>query len=211
MALIKKLLFCLFISINFISINFCLGAQNIYFASEIDRLEKLSEIPEQKGRAFTDLARLYQLSGNREKALEYWMAASAADPLWRDDSALLEAVKLLISMGEFDRAGAELRTILLSNRDEEIQKSAMVLFAQLEAYKTGDCEPLIFLADNANLKKYQNSIFYTLWKISYNESWKTRLLISFPNSAETEIIRETPGIRAAMTPQWLLLPLRTAD
>lgn len=181
------------------------AAQNVHLASEIERLERLAQTPGQKVNAYSRMARLYQLSGNREKALEHWMAAAYAEPGGRNDYALLEAVKCMISTGEYDKAAAELRTILISARDLQIRYSAENLFAQLEAFKTGDYGPLsqlVFSGTNGQ------SILFTLWKISDDDSYRNELLRLFPGSVEAEIARGRTGITAAYTPQWLLFPER---
>ncbi|MCL2479276.1 MAG: SPOR domain-containing protein [Treponema sp.] len=203
MALINKpLILSLFLVFALVPLH----AQNLNLASEIERLEQLADDPQQKLQALSDLARLYQLSGNNEKALEYRLAASLADPSGPNDQNLLEAAKLLISMGEFDKAGAELRTILLSSQDEQIRKQALLLNAQIEAFRSGDCGPLGFMADNPDFSDSQSNVLFTLWKISGDDSWKTRLLGSFPGSTEAAIADGNSGLSCAMTAQWLLLP-----
>ena len=185
-------------------------SQNTFLVSEIERMEKLAEDPAQASRALVNMAQLYQLSGNREKACEVYFTASAASPQKRDDRILLEAVKLLISMGEFDKAGAELRTILISARDTEVRQSALLINAQLEAFKTGDCGPLGSMADDPDGYFSGSGVLYTLWKISEDDLWKAKLLSFFPRSIEAGIAGKLPGIDQAMTVQWLLLPARTA-
>ncbi|MCL2833968.1 MAG: SPOR domain-containing protein [Treponema sp.] len=203
MGSIRKLFFIfIFLAFGY----FSLQAQSVSLASEISRLEKLAEDPALKKDAFERLARLYQLSGNREKALEYRM--SAAEPGKRDDNSVLETVKLLISMGEFEKADAELRTILLSSRDAEVQQSALLLNAELEAFRSGDCLPLAYLTDNPGFNADTSGIFYTLWKISGDDSWKSKILDSFPRSAEAAMLSNSSVIVPAMTVQWLLLPPR---
>ena len=206
-AELLKCFICSFF-IFFLLFIFPLNAQGVSLSSEIERLETLAENQAQRHEALTQLARLYQLSGNREKALELWLAASAPQGSTRDNKALLEAVKLLISMGEFDRAGAELRTILMTNRDEDIQVSAWYLNAQLEIFKSGNHEPLNQLAGIPQFSAVHSKVFYTLWRVSNDASWRTSLINSYPRSVEAGILSQNSRINAAFTPQWLLLPPR---
>ena len=177
-------------------------------STEIERLEMLASNPAQRQEALIQLARLYQLLGNREKALELWTAVSAAAPGARNDKALLEAVKLLISMGEFDKAAAELRNILMTNRTQDIQLSAWHLNAQLEIFRSGNYEPLNQLAGIPDFSNVHSRILYTLWRVCDDASWRTSLINLYPRSVEAGIAGENPGIKAVFTPQWLLLPPR---
>ena len=201
--------FFLFFSLGFIFFNVIpANAQTVYLASELEKLEKLSVSSAYKTESLERMARLYQLSGNSEKALENWLAAVSAEPGKRNDSALLEAVKLLVSLGEFSRAEAELRTILISAQEMEIRQSALNLYAQLEAFKTGDYEPLGILAESQTASLNISGVFYTIWKISGEQNWKNRLLNLYPKSIEAEIVRENSTVKPAYTPLWLLLPAR---
>ena len=185
-----------------------LGAQSLFLAPEIEKLERLAQTSEQRHETLLRLARLYQLSGNKEKALESWITAAYTEPGKRDDYALLEAAKLWISMGEYDRAGSDLRMIILTNQDEKIQHSALYLSAQLHVFRTGDGGPLSQFAEIPGYRGVQSRIFYTLWKITGETVWRTRLLNTFPRSPEAEIARGNTGIVAAITPQWLFFPPR---
>ena len=202
-ALVRKLVFLILLG----SIP-PLFAQSFQLTEEIENLEKLTRIPEQKREAYIQLAQLHHLSGNREKALESWIAASYADPDKRDIEALLEAVKLWISMGDYDKAGAELKAVLLSNCEQKILESALYLSAQLNAFKKGDGDDLKQLVNIPLYKDLQSRMFYTLWKITQDSSWRTRLLNAYPKSPEAEISEGKAGIAAAVTPQWLFFPLR---
>ena len=187
-----------------------LNAQTVLLTSEIERLDRLTRTPAQKYDSLVSMARLYQLSGNSERALEYWTAAAAsitgsnAAEAQKRDNALLEAAKLLISMGEFEKAAAEIRTILLGSRDENMQQSALYLNAQLEAFKTGDPSPLHYMM-NTGMQGNQSGIIYTIWKITGDVSWKANLLNTYPRSVEAEIARGNSAINAATTPQWVFL------
>ena len=198
-------------SIFFLGIIIPLGAQAALLNPEIERLERLSQVPLHRHGALVQLARLHHLSGDREKALESWIGAAYADPGKRDDQALLEAAKLLVSMGEYDQAGAELRTVLLTNNDHRVQQAAWLLYAELEAFRTRDPSALSHLLDFPIYAEIQSRIFYTLWRITEDTSWRTRLLNSHSQSPEAEIVRERNGIIAVSNPHWLLLPPRESS
>ena len=196
----------LILTIFFLGLINSLGAQIYLLVPEIERLERLTQDPAYRHGALVQLARLHQLSGDRERALQSWISAAYADPRTRDDWALLEAAKLMISIGEYDRAGAELRTILLGSNDQRTQEAASLLFAQLEAFRNRNTSALSYLLDFPIYSELQSRILYTLWRITEDTSWRTRLLNSYPQSPEAEIARDS--IIAAYTPQWLLFPPR---
>ena len=191
-----------------------LGAQTSFLAREIEGLEALAAAPATRHSALVRLARLYQLSGNREKALEYWNAAIVSEPNTRDDHAYLEALKILISLGEYERASIGLRNILSTNRDEEIFNTALYLSAMLDAFRNGNPAVLSQLSEHSGYVQLRSTILYTLWRITGDASWKNKLAGAFPRSPEAQIARaaegylEGPAIRAAATAQWLLFPGR---
>ena len=192
------------IPIFILGLSVSLDAQGLLLAPEIERLEKQALIQDQKHEAATSLARIYQLSGNREKALENWVTAVSAEPGKVDYYALLEAVKLWISIGDYEKAGAELRAIIFSCTDEKILYSAQFLSAQLYAFRTGSGEPLSYFIQNPAYRLIQSRIFYTLWKTTENPCWKSMLLEAYPQSPEAEILKNNSSVSAAVTPQWLL-------
>jgi tetratricopeptide (TPR) repeat protein len=184
-----------------------LEAQGLFLAPEIERLETLAQNPSQRHDALSQLARLYQLSGNREKALETWNAAVYAQSNSRDDNAYLEAIRLLISMGEYEQAAVELRTLVSTSRDEGILQTARYLNVQADFFANGS-DDLSMLADNSAYVNIRSQIYYTLWRASGDAVWKTRLLNMFPQSPEAEIAMGINGVTAAVTPQWLFFTPR---
>ena len=95
-----------------------------------------------------------------------------------------------------------------SSKDETILQSALHLSAELHAFRTRNGNPLSNFLGIPGYQGVQSRIVYTLWKITEDTSWKTMLLTAFPRSPEAEIARETTGVKPAITPQWLFLPLR---
>ncbi|MDR0312531.1 MAG: SPOR domain-containing protein [Treponema sp.] len=204
-------LYCALFLVLFMGFFVRLDAQSVFLAPEIERLERLAANPAQRQDALYQLARLYQLSGNREKAFETWSAAINAQSGIRDDNAWLEAIKLLISMGEYERASAELRTLISSASDWGIMESALYLSAQIEVFGNGNPNALSALVDNPGYAGLLSRIYYTLWKASDDAAWKNRLLGSYPRSPEAEIARDTNGVIAAITPQWLFFSPRDSS
>jgi tetratricopeptide (TPR) repeat protein len=187
---------------------FSLNAQNTAgvasLAAELEKLEQPQVNPAHKHDALARLARLSQLSGNREKAAQTWSEATGADPARKDDSALLEASRLYLSLGEYEKAEAGIHALLSGSRNEE----ALLLDAQLAAFQTGDLQALTRLAAAPAWASWRSGIYYTLWKISGAQTWKTKLLAEYPQSPEARIARGSPNTAAAATPQWLLFPGR---
>ncbi|MDR1566765.1 MAG: SPOR domain-containing protein [Treponema sp.] len=186
---------------------FPLNAQNgsgaVSLAAEMDRLEKQQALPAQKSDALFRQARLYQLAGNYEKAAQAWR--EGANPSPADTRALLEASRLFISLGEYDKAESGIK-VLFAAGDES--PGVMLLNAQLQAFKTGDTQALALLAADPACAVMRSGIYYTLWKITGIQAWKTRLLVEYPQSPEARIARDAAGIIPAGSPQWLLFPGR---
>ena len=186
---------------------FPLFAQNVSLTGEISRLEKLSSSPGvERYNAFLSLARLQQLSGNPEAALKAYEGALAAFP--GDGLLLLEQGRLLISLGEYEKASVAVAALLARDQDREIVIQGRYLFAQLEAFRSGNTQILAALAKEADFAEYRSGIYYTLWKLTALSSWRTGLVAEFPQSPEAKIAAAAAGVDSAPTPLWLLFPGR---
>jgi tetratricopeptide (TPR) repeat protein len=172
--------------------------------AEIGKAENLPRNPAEKYEALLRLARLFQLSGNPERAAAAWIEAANAAPDGRDDRALLEGCRILIALGEYEKAGEGIRAALASGR-EKIR--AGYLAALYNAFR-GDDSALIRMAGDPDFAPYRSEIYYTLWKISGARHWKTRLLEEFPQSPEAMIAAGAEGVSPAITAHWLLFPGR---
>ena len=203
MGLIKVTGACLLLFFLVLPIGAQTASPSRLLAADLEKLEQESSKLAGKQEALKTMARLQQLSGNREKALEAWTAASNADPSKPDYEALLEVSRLLISMGEYDRAEAEFRK-LSGLEDAVIDARAQLTMAQLEAFNLGDTSKLQQLAADSLFVSLRGEIYYTLWKISGAESWKNKLTAEFPDSPEARISSAAGTVKAAATPQWLL-------
>jgi hypothetical protein len=162
----------------------------------------------ERRRAFEGLARLYHLSGNMEGAAKAWTDAAFAEQGYRDDGDLLEGAACFIALGEMERAEASVQTVLLTSRDERALFRARYLEAQLAAFRSADTSALIALIDNAGYGEWKPAIYYTLWKISGADTYKSRLLEEYPLSPEARILRGDDVVNAGVSALWLLFPGR---
>ncbi|MDR1948504.1 MAG: hypothetical protein LBQ38_03860, partial [Spirochaetaceae bacterium] len=178
-------------------------------SGEIQRIEKLLEDSRISGRerreALIGLARLWALSGSRERAAEAWIEAAFAEPGYRDDASLLEGTRCLIALGEFEKAGANVTAILQTGRDMAAQNRARYLGAWIEAFRTGNTGTLASFPDDPEYSSEGSALLYTLWKISGGESWKIRLEIDYPESPEARIARGGGPVGGKPTAMWLLM------
>jgi tetratricopeptide (TPR) repeat protein len=129
MGLTRKF-FALFFLFTFSSLPAAENPQSL--SSEISRLEKLaasSASSQERNNAFLALARLYQLSGNNEAALKAWDDALKLNS--GDGRLLLERARLLISLGEYEKALESLAAIFTGSHAKEFLLEARFLIAQL--------------------------------------------------------------------------------
>ena len=183
-------------------------------AAEIETLWKTLQSPEvsPSGRreALTRLARFLTLSGNLEDAADAWFKAAAAEPGKRDDMSLLKGARCLIAMGEFDAAEEYVKTVLFTGEIWEVQIEARYLGAQIQAFKTGNGAVLDAFLRSAEYADKRPSTLYTLWRITGQDAYKSRLETDFPSSPEARISRDLPAgqVQRASTAMWILLPGR---
>lgn len=200
-------LFFLFALLPLFAQNEAAKSAPVSLASELARLEKLGaagQSPRERYDAFMSLARLYQLSGNSEAALKACDGALAASP--GDGQALLVQTRLLLSLGEYEKAGTALNALIGKDQEKGLLQQGWYLGAQLEAFNSGNTMPLAVLADDPDFAVYRAGIYYTLWKLTGLSSWQTRLIAEFPQSPEAKIAGG--GMDSAVTPLWLLYPGR---
>ncbi|MDR0629355.1 MAG: SPOR domain-containing protein [Treponema sp.] len=164
----------------------------ILLADEIRRLEetvKISKLPaRERQEAFIRLAQLLQLTGNFEGAAKAWNDGALADPQNQHDTALLEGAFCLVALGEMDQAEAQIKPLLQSSHPGTRLK-ARYLHAQIQAFRSGELAPLQDLLDDPDYEGYTPGIYYTLWKLTGIERYKTRLLSIYPQSPEARIVQ----------------------
>ena len=175
-------------------------------ASELSRFERLStgaSLPERYD-AYMALAQLHRLSGNPEAALKACEGALALFP--RDGEALLEQARLLISLGEHEKASASAVRLFSPEQEKGYFLAGRFLEAQTEAFRSGDVQALAALADEPEFSEYRSVAYYTLWHLTDLPTWKSRLSLELPQSPEAGIAGGR--VLPAATPLWLLFPGR---
>jgi hypothetical protein len=181
------------------------------FQTETARLRELISSPEtaprQRHNLLVELAELLRLSGDNEGAATVWKDAAVAVPGERDDRAVLERAACLMAIGEWDEAAAAVRLVLLTSRNAPgIILRAKYLAAQIEAFTRGDTVALEFYLDDPDYASLKPSIYYTLYIIARDETYKNRLITEYPASPETRLLTDdTIPFPGAM---WLLYPGR---
>jgi hypothetical protein len=165
--------------------------------------------------ALIRLARLLQFSGDLEGATQAWMDAVFAEPGKRDDTAQLEVARCFIAMGELDKAEANVKVVALNTQDGKTLLDARYLEAQLGGFRSGDTVPLVALINDPDYREYRPRIYYTLWKISGDALYKSRLLSEYASSPEGIITGEelringgSIALSASPSALWLLFPGR---
>ena len=193
--------------ILFFFAGFTLFAQSaVPLASELYRLERLSVGGAARERydAYMGLVQLHRLSGNPEAALKAAEGALALFP--RDGKALLEQTRLLISLGDFERASEAAAGLLRPEQEKEFYVAGRYLGALAEAFRSGNVQALAALAGEPDFSGYLGAIYYTIWRLSDLSSYRSRLTSEAPLSPEAGIAGGK--VLPAATPLWLLYPGR---
>jgi tetratricopeptide (TPR) repeat protein len=187
----------------------------ILLVDEMRRLEetvKISQLPSrERQEAFVRLAQLLQLIGNFEEAAKAWKDAALSDPQNQHDTALLEGAFCLVALGEMDQAEAQIKPLLQSPHPSTRLKARYV-HAQIQAFRSGELSPLRALLDDPDYERYTPGIYYTLWKLSAIELYKTRLLATYPQSPEARIVQGTSNsgpVSPLPLALWFLFPGRS--
>jgi hypothetical protein len=162
--------------------------------------------------ALAELALLRELSGDLEGASSAWADAAFAAGEGRDDTALLEAARCLIAIGEIDRAFADLRTVLITGRDKVAISRARYLGAQLSAFR-GDEDAVATLSAFVDDDEYADrraTTLYLLWLLTSDGSFRDRLVTDHPKSPEATLASapERASVSISQTPLWLFFPAR---
>jgi hypothetical protein len=188
-------------------------SDRILLVEEIRRLEETVKVSKlsigERQEAFIRLAQIFQLTGNFGRAATAWNDAVLADPQNRHDSAVLEGAFCFVALGELDQAQAQVKSLLQSSQVGTRLK-ARYLNAQIQAFRSGALEPLQALLDDPDYERFIPGIYYTLWKLSNTERYKTRLLSIYPQSPEARILGASGNELVSPLPLalWLLFPGR---
>ena len=183
------------------------------FRAAVTELETSAADAGKKHDAYARLARLLYLSGETEKAAAAWENAAHAKPEKRDDAALAESAACYISIGDWDKADAIVKLLLLTARDDKsISARAVYLHGQIEALHNGNTAALGAIAGNPDYISYRPAIYYTLWRAGGSNDYRTKLLTEFPDSPEACSVADSGNrpkfVSALATAYWLLFPGR---
>ncbi|MDR1971947.1 MAG: SPOR domain-containing protein [Treponema sp.] len=185
--------------------------------SELRRLERLLNASDTAGRRenLNRLAYLRELSGDIEGAAAAWELAALAEPGVSAYRPLLRGAACFMALGEWERADAALKGILLDSRVGEIRLQAFFLAAHLEALRSGgtNTAALVSLSGEESYAEYRPQLYFSLWKFTGQESWRRKLVEAFPRSPEGRAAGSggpgSPAVHAAPSPMWLLFAGRS--
>jgi hypothetical protein len=152
-------------------------------------------------------ARLLQLTGDIEGSADSWMAVFSLE---NDNyAALLEAAFCFFAIGDFEKAEGNLSLVLNGTKNEGLLRRASYLNAKVEAFRLESLNSLIELSRNPSYELFRPAIYYTLWKLSEIENYKTQLLEEYPLSPEALIVNDDrPSISPIPSAMWILFPGR---
>lgn len=189
------------------------GVQTVSLDAELTSIRAVLSRQKISGKerhdALARLARVQMLSGDIEGAAATWEEAAYAETGKRDDAALMENTACLMSMGEWEKADANIKLVLLTGRDD--RKSyikAKFLGAQIEAFRSGNPIILDGYLNDDDFAQERAVIYYTLWKITGADEYKNRLVIEYPESPETKALLVDAGLNTGVSvfpgAMWLL-------
>ncbi|MDR1047754.1 MAG: SPOR domain-containing protein [Treponema sp.] len=224
-----RLSFPAFLFLLLLFSGFPLRAQEggVALGTEIQRIEKNLKSgafsPAEKHQALVKLARLQELSGNLESAAKTWGEAAVAEQGRQDEKSLLRKARCLAAMGDWEGASA---LVSPGSRDQSLRLEARYLEAQIEAFRSSDTSALLALLDYPGFAEIKPQVYFSLWKITGNGSWSSRLRSEYPESPEGRIAAEEgpdqgsggsgarAGKKAAVyikpSPLWLLMQGRAS-
>ncbi|OHE61650.1 MAG: hypothetical protein A2Y36_11065 [Treponema sp. GWA1_62_8] len=200
-----------FIILLALSIPASLPAADAKLAAELARSAAAAAAtpagPEKRA-AYRELAAFRELAGEGALAADAWREAAFAAAGERDDEALLEAARCLLASGEFDRAFADVRTVLLTGRDPAIQKRARLLGARISLLRGDDGAIPVFrtFVDDPEYSGDRPTNLFMLHFVTDDAALVTMLLTDHPDSPEALMLTETPDapVSLAPVPLWLL-------
>ncbi|MDR0557777.1 MAG: SPOR domain-containing protein [Treponema sp.] len=175
-------------------------------ALRFEKIAASSSSGRERKAAYTQMARLFYLAGDMERAAVAWQNAALSDKNNRDDAALIEAAVCFIAMGAFDAASANVRMALVSGKSPAVLPKARYLAATIEAFRSFDIAPLIALLPDPAYERYKPSIYYIAWRISGDSEYRTTLFSEYPNSPETLAIKDGKTVSAFPSVFWQFLP-----
>ncbi|MDR3301189.1 MAG: hypothetical protein LBT01_01480 [Spirochaetaceae bacterium] len=168
---------------------------------------------EEKHANYARLGRLLQLCGDTEGAAAAWQEAAYAVNGKRDDRALLESAACFMAMGEWEKADAGIKMVLLTVRARnDVFLKARYLAALIETFRNANESILFSLAGDPDYHAERPAILLTLWKLSGKDEYRARLLAEYPESPESCAVHAEKSGKNAVTDasssQWFLYPGR---
>ena len=131
-------------------------------------------------------------------------------PVFTSEELVLAAVRCSLSCGESQKAEGYLA--FLENSTNEKTKAYVGLYKMWSTLSTVSSnqqlsEPVATLqsyATMASMKWVRSSVYLTLWYITGNAEWSSKLQKEYPESAEAAIV--TGAAKLLPTPFWFFLP-----
>lgn len=169
-------------------------------------------LPQSEGRrkALASLARLLELAGDTASAADVWSAAAFSEQGRRDDPSLLESARCLAAVGEFEKASAAVRTVLLTGKDPQALFRARLLSAYIAAFVGDSGAPALLkaLVEETDYAADAPAILFILDRICGDGDSGKRLIAQFPSSPEARVLARSTRIDLAAFPLWFLSPGR---
>ena len=144
------------------------------------------------------------------KAAGISAAPAPNTPVFTSEELVLAAVRCSLSCGESQKAEGYLA--FLENSTNEKTKAYVGLYKMWSTLSTVSSnqqlsEPVATLqsyATMASMKWVRSSVYLTLWYITGNAEWSSKLQKEYPESAEAAIV--TGAAKLLPTPFWFFLP-----
>lgn len=213
--------FLLFLAVLFISLPAVQYAQtlpdkkDLQTESEFQNLLKETEAlkkqtqdktlaGDKRRAAWLSLAQLQLLSGDYAASGASFSEAAFSIPGSRDDGALLRSALCFLYTGDFERASSNIKTILLTSRDEALIPQAQQIGLIIEAFR-GDpaaLENLSRMVSDPSFKDTKNGLLYILYKLTGKQEYSMSLTKDNGETLEASLLQD-PSVSLKYSPLWL--------
>ena len=178
-----------------------------YLAKNIPSLKDDSD----KKAAFSFLGALQEQAGKFEDAKKSYTAGAALAGPTNSEKLVIGAVRCALNSGDAETALSFLKSSVRNSKDALIiahiklyEQWALLCKANNVKETEKAVSALKSFVDDASMKPVLPSVLFTLWHITGDESYSSKLKSSFSSSPEAKIIRGE--INALSTPFWLFMP-----
>lgn len=185
-----------------------------YLENQIAAVQKVQD----KRELIIVTASLQESSGFYELASKNYEKAAgmqAAEGSETSASLLLKAVRCSLSYGDFQRADSYLTTVSRTSVSAELSAKIKLYAVWSWLSKVSDeeslHEPIVILSSYVGLKtmeSVQSSVLLTLWYLTGDASYSTKLIQNYPQSMESSIVQGK--INLLPSPFWYFVPRKTA-